>query len=269
MTITCPECFTKFHLDDERIPEGGAKVRCSRCQNIFQVQKPPPPEQPFPSIEISREEFEEEPKWKERSSRRFPSLILLIVLLVLVGIGYGAFVIWEKSADLKKAGLSLSTLKQYLGLPEEKEGSIALEKLRGYYLENIKSVRLFVIEGQAVNHWDESRSLIRVKGTLLDAKGAKVEEKVVYCGNILSEKDLKEMPKEAIEKSLSSQFGISFSNVNIPPGKSVPFMIVFTDYPTGTPGEKPGQEPSRKPGEVPPGLSDFTVEAVSSQKGSK
>lgn len=269
MIITCPECFTKFHLDDERIPESGAKVRCSRCQNIFQVQKPATAEQPFPSIEISREEFEEEPKWKERPSRRFPFLILLIVLLVLAGLGYGAFVILEKSADPKKAGLSFSTLKQYFGLADEKEGSIALEKLRGYYLENIRSARLFVIEGQAVNHWNESRSFIRVKGTLLDAKGTKVEEKVVYCGNILSEKDLKEMPKEAIEKSLSSQFGISFSNVNIPPGKSVPFMIVFPDFPAGTPGEKPGQELSRKPGEIHPGLSDFTVEVVSSQKGSK
>jgi len=269
MIVTCSECSTKFKLDDERIPESGAKVRCSRCQNIFQVQKPAPPEQPYPSIEISREEFEEEPKWKERPSRRFPFLILLIVLLILAGVGYGAFVIWEKSADLKKVTPGFSALRQFLGLSDEKEGSIAIEKLRGYYLENIKSARLFVIEGQAVNHWNESRSFIKVKGTLLDAKGTKVEEKVVYCGNILSEKDLKELPKEAIEKSLSSQFGISFSNVNIPPDKSVPFMIVFTDPPTGAAEEKPGQEPSKKPGEVHPGLSDFTVEVVSSQKGSK
>ncbi|MCJ7494725.1 MAG: zinc-ribbon domain-containing protein, partial [Deltaproteobacteria bacterium] len=39
MIITCPICRIKFNLDDERIPEGKAKVRCSKCQHVFQVQK--------------------------------------------------------------------------------------------------------------------------------------------------------------------------------------------------------------------------------------
>jgi hypothetical protein len=137
------------------------------------------------------------------------------------------------------------------------------------YVEDPKFNRFFVIEGLAVNHWDESRSFIRVKGTLLDANGGKVEEKTVYCGNILSEKDLKEMSREAIEKSLSFQFGISFSNVNIPPDKSVPFMIVFLDFSSPGPDEKPAQGSDGKPSEVLPGPSAFTVEVVGSQKGSK
>jgi hypothetical protein len=96
-----------------------------------------------------------------------------------------------------------------------------------------------------------------------------VGEKVAYCGNILSEKDLKELNPEAIEKSLSSQFGISFSNVNIPPDKFVPFMIAFADSPPKISGDKPSPEPASKPGEVLPEPSDFIVEVVSSQKGSK
>jgi len=272
MIITCPECLTRFHLDEDRVSDGGAKVRCSKCQHIFQVQRPAPLVEP-PSIEIPPKEFSGEfGKWlppKGRPAHRFPFLTLVIVILVLTGVGYGALVIWEKSADLEKAGISLSALKQYVGLRDEKEGIIALEKLKGYYLENTKFNRVFVVEGQAVNHWNESRSFIKVKGTLLDAKGAKVEEKTVYCGNILSEKDLKELPKEAIEKSLSSQFGISFSNVNIPPNKFVPFMVVFTDFTSRGPGSKPAPEASGKAGEIQPEPSDYIVEVVSSQKGSK
>jgi predicted Zn finger-like uncharacterized protein len=273
MTITCPECLTKFYLDEDRVPDGGTKVRCSRCHHVFQVEKHGPPLKPSPADEIPPQEFpielEKWPQRKGRPARRFPFLTWGIIILILTGFAYGALVIWEKSADLQKAGAGLSTLKRYLGLRDEKDDFIALEKLRGYYLEGPKSSRIFVIEGVAVNHWDESRSFIKVKGTLLDAKGAKVEEKTAYCGNILSEKDLKEMSKEAIERSLSSQFGVSFSNVNIAPGKSVPFMIVFIDFTPGEPGARPAQEPPGKPGEVSPGPSSFTVEVVGSQKGSK
>jgi predicted Zn finger-like uncharacterized protein len=270
MKITCPECQTRFYLEEDRVPDEGTKVRCSRCHHVFQVEKPAPPLKPSPAVELPPQEFagelEKEPQRKRRPGRRFPFLTWGIVILILTGVALGAQMIWEKSANLQKAVASFSTLKQYLGLRDEKDDFISLEKLRGYYLEGQKSGKVFVIEGLAVNHWDESRSFIKVKGTLLDAKGEKVEEKTVYCGNILSEKDLKEMPKEAIEKSLSSQFGVSFSNVNIAPGKSVPFMIVFIDF---NPGAKPTQWPPGKPGEALPGPSSFTVEVAGSQKGSK
>jgi hypothetical protein len=183
--------------------------------------------------------------------------------------GYGTYVIWEKSADFRKLVINLPAFKQYLALHDETEGYIAVEKVRGYYLENAKSNKIFVIEGQAVNHWKESRSFIKVKGILLDAKGGKVGEKVAYCGNILSEKDLKELEPEAIEKSLSSQFGISFSNVNIPPDKFVPFMIAFADSAPKISGDKPSSAPASKPGEGLRVPSDFIVEVAGSQKGSK
>ena len=40
MIITCEQCDTRFRLDDERIPDKGARVRCSRCKHAFHVQKP-------------------------------------------------------------------------------------------------------------------------------------------------------------------------------------------------------------------------------------
>jgi len=271
MIIICPQCLTKFNLDDGRIPHGEAKVRCSKCQHIFQVQLEPPVHPASPA-EIPPQEFsglEERPQRKMRARSRFPVLRLLIVFLVLGGMGYGSLVIWQKYPDLRNLSLDLPAFKQYLGLRDETEGYVSVEKLRGYYLENARSGKIFVIEGQAINHWKESRSFVKVKGALLDAKGGKVAEKAAYCGNILSEKDLKELDPEAIEKSLSSQFGISFSNVNIPPEKFVPFMIAFADSAPKVTGEKPSSEPAAKPGEAQREPSDFIVEVVGSQKGSK
>ncbi len=40
MIIDCEQCSTKFKLDDERIPEDGIRVRCSRCQHAFFVKRP-------------------------------------------------------------------------------------------------------------------------------------------------------------------------------------------------------------------------------------
>jgi len=36
--ITCEQCQTQFQLDESRIPERGARVRCSRCEHAFFVK---------------------------------------------------------------------------------------------------------------------------------------------------------------------------------------------------------------------------------------
>ncbi len=288
MIITCPECLTKFRLDEERIPDGGTKARCSKCRHVFQVQRPTAVEESFFSGEESPSPFdppeEEEFPFRKRFSWS-KGLVLGIVALIIAGAlifylgksrtaaGKGLFstageYLAEKATGLKKLSLSLPWLKKHFGSGEQADGYFSLEKVRGYYLENSPS-KTFIIEGEAVNHWKESRSFIKVKGTLLDTKGNKVQVRTAYCGNILSEKDLKEMSREAIEKTLSSQFGVSFSNVNILPEKSVPFMIVFADLPAETSAGRPAQTGGGKTGEPLPGLSDFTIEIAGSQKGSK
>jgi len=265
MIITCPICRIKFNLDDECIPAGGAKVRCSKCQHVFPVQKSSLGEQISPSDKIppaaspenlypkTPRKIEMPPRKKPAASRFSSPKVILIIILILTGIGYGASLVWKNFEVSRKMGSGFSALKQHLGLSDETAGFIALEKLKGYYLENKRLTRVFVVEGQAVNHWKESRSFIKVKGALLDANGGKVEEKTGYCGNILLEEDLKVFSREEMAKSLSSQFGETFSNVNIPPGKSVPFMIVFTEFSSSGIAK----------------ISDFVVEVVSSQKGSK
>ena len=284
MIITCPECLTKFRLDDERIPEEGARARCSRCQHVFPVQKPASPEESFYSqgetlteLGAGQEDTESGRGWS------FPWKWAIVALLVVIAAGgiylYGGRVsqqftgfgkyFEEKAAALKKVSLNVPFFRKYLGMGDSSEGYISLEKVRGYYLESHNLNKIFVVEGEAVNHWKESRSFIRVKGVLLDSQGNKVQEREVYCGNILSDKDLKEMSKGAVEKSLSSQFGISFSNVNLQPNKGVPFMMVFMDLPPEKVPGKSSPGSSGKPGDAASKLSDFTVEVASSQKGSR
>lgn len=51
MIVTCPNCETNYNLPDEKIPAGGAKVKCSKCAHVFKVELPPPsPEEEFEAL---------------------------------------------------------------------------------------------------------------------------------------------------------------------------------------------------------------------------
>jgi predicted Zn finger-like uncharacterized protein len=38
--VTCERCATQFQLDDERVPDEGVRVRCSRCKHAFFIERP-------------------------------------------------------------------------------------------------------------------------------------------------------------------------------------------------------------------------------------
>ena len=40
MIIECGKCNAKFKIDDAKIPEKGARVKCKKCQHVFKVEKP-------------------------------------------------------------------------------------------------------------------------------------------------------------------------------------------------------------------------------------
>ncbi len=48
MIVQCPECTTKYNLDESKIGHDGTKVRCSRCKNVFTVFRPKPSEEAAP-----------------------------------------------------------------------------------------------------------------------------------------------------------------------------------------------------------------------------
>ena len=98
--------------------------------------------------------------------------------------------------------------------------------------ENAKGSAAFVIEGKVTNHHKSPCNSIQVKGTLFDERGNPSVEGVVYCGNILTTKQIKSYPRKKIEKMLQNTYGETLSNFNIEPGKSVPFMLIFF-YPPG------------------------------------
>jgi len=48
MQAECSACGARYTIADERIPAQGARVRCRKCQAVFQVERPAP-QAPIPS----------------------------------------------------------------------------------------------------------------------------------------------------------------------------------------------------------------------------
>ncbi|WNG55750.1 tetratricopeptide repeat protein [Archangium gephyra] len=49
MKVSCPSCQTNYNIDDKRIPPGGAKLKCARCQNTFPIKAEEPVSAPPPA----------------------------------------------------------------------------------------------------------------------------------------------------------------------------------------------------------------------------
>jgi predicted Zn finger-like uncharacterized protein len=63
MLVQCPECTTKFNLDESKIGHDGSKVRCSRCKHVFTVFRPMTEAvdaQPNPIEELKGKVFEKD-----------------------------------------------------------------------------------------------------------------------------------------------------------------------------------------------------------------
>jgi hypothetical protein len=131
---------------------------------------------------------------------------------------------------------AIPALSPLLGVEKQARKAGAQFEIRNPigYLDNTSSAgRMFVIKGQVVNSGQATRGRIRIHAALLDNASRTVAERTVYAGNVLGGEALRAADKETIEKALSSPFGENLANLDVAPGKSVPFMVVFLDIPEG------------------------------------
>jgi predicted Zn finger-like uncharacterized protein len=222
-----------FEEDVERGPEGD-RVRSTEARETAE-RKP----------EASQQAEKTSQKRKRRGGLTGVLMTVLIIVLLLTGAGAALFYFAPEYIP--------EPLTSYLGVagkPEVKDPGVrrlSFKAVSGKFHASNKAGNLFCIQGMVFNNYPGSRSFIRVKGSLLDEKGAAVKQKLAFAGNTFSENELKDLSLEQINQSLSNRTGKGNINVNVKPQASVPFMIVFE--------------------ELPENLSEFTVEAVSSAPG--
>lgn len=169
---------------------------------------------------------------EERPRSRKPLFALLGLLLVL-GVAGGAFWFFKGSeadraaAPAKPAATAPSAAES----AAEAVKNIALENVRQYYVNNEKIGQLFVIEGKAVNNFENPREMIKIQASLFDETGVSLKSRDILAGNTVSLFQLQVLSLEELESALTSQVGVLTNNTNLRPGQGAPFMIVFASPP--------------------------------------
>jgi len=174
-----------------------------------------------------------------------PSGIFIIILGIIAALllGAGAFVVYNPF------DIEIPFVSDFLGSKADEKGNLKITpvdaSIKGDYVDS-KSGTLFIISGNVRNDYKHPRSYIRVIGKLY-TKGKKLSKtEAVFCGNIVSEKDLSNREPAVLKKHLQNRVGDKKSNMKVKPGGSIPFMIIY---------ENPALD-----------LDEFIVEAESSMK---
>ncbi len=112
-------------------------------------------------------------------------------------------------------------------------GKISVKSVIATFIDNDEAGELLVISGEALNEYAEIRAALQVKVTIFDADGQSIATKNAYGGNPLTEEQLESLSLDKIEAAMANQFGDSLANMEVAPGKAIPFVIVLANLPKG------------------------------------
>ncbi len=164
-----------------------------------------------------------------RDRRRSP-LFWVVVLAVAGAVGFTGYNVYrhpEAFTFLSPSKIRALWHRRAVG------ARLAVQNVEGYYRDLAGGRRVFVIRGEVWNRSQAAQSLVRVRGNLFDDRGRTLASREVYCGNVLTERDLATLSPADLEARLQNEVGEGLSNMDIRPGGRVPFMVVFLPAPEG------------------------------------
>lgn len=159
------------------------------------------PEEDLPPLSIS----------SRRKQGPMPALLAVLGVVLAIVVAYFGY----SSLTGDKAAV-----------PQE-AGRISLRSVEASFVKNKALGDLLVIKGEAVNEFSMPRASIQVKGMVYGAKGEVLVSKNAFCGNPMNPEQLSTISLDALESAMANQFGDSLTNMEVLPGKSVPFVVVL------------------------------------------
>lgn len=222
---TSAEEFT-FGNDEELAPPPAADNEPVRASGEKALD---PPAEQAEAKELATASAKKKKTTVAPGSSAFSILIKAMLLIILAALIFGgAYIYLDGPEEVNEK------LKQFFGqTTEESTGidQISLGTLEGRFLRNEQVGEIFLIRGEAINNFNQPRSAIQVKGVLYDQHGKPLKQKTVFCGNPISDEQLRTLHFEELEQMMGNQFGKDLSNMKVDPRRSIPFDIVFKDLP--------------------------------------
>lgn len=173
------------------------------------------------------EEFEDisEPAKKQGISK---PLILVLIAVFGLAVCYFAYTL------LDRMNIQIPLIGDYLNSDVDDPGNLKLstEDINSKFIDNASAGRMFVITGKVKSSYDTPRRFIQMTGKLFTKGKNLAKTEVVYCGNVISDAELTSLDIATIKKRLEDRFGgDQKTDTQIQPGKTLPFMVVFSDLP--------------------------------------
>jgi len=205
-------------------------------------------EEPTPELSPGDEEIhetEEPPEAKPEGRRWGRALVRIFAMLILAALIAGGVYLWlfpeaqqrvlESAAPLLR---EIPGMEKIVGTADKASETalapIRLKDVRQRSMTNLLMGNLTVIEGIAVNQSPYPLAKIRIRLVISDAYDVVLGERIVYCGNILTDAELNTLAEAEILRELSTPQGTDVPNEKVAPnGGEIPFMIVFSQEQAG------------------------------------
>ncbi|MCF8085533.1 MAG: zinc-ribbon domain-containing protein [Desulfohalobiaceae bacterium] len=239
MLIDCPKCGTRFRISRDKLRPEGTKLKCSRCEHVFQgtvydaliEEGETREDHSYPSVSgldgIGGEE-------QGRAPRRKRKWLWLLVVLILVAAAVGYMFlsgITARISFLQEPPRTAETgLDQRLA-SEEAVQDITLRNVNQYMVQNKHIGSMLVIEGKAENESGGPKTGIRLRATVFDQQGNKLRSKEFFCGKSVSLAQLQSSSKKELESAYTSDLARLKERQRVGAGEAVPFMVLFFSPP--------------------------------------
>ena len=202
----------------------------SRLEDMFAV--PPPPEEYTEGGNPPEETAEPEPG-RKAPSRRAPSMLAVLVISVswILLLAAGALYFGTTKSGHDMLG------KLFAGWGSARTGGVParpvydIRDVKWHLDNNAAGGSLFVLRGSVANVGNVPSTGIRIQATLLGKDNEALAEKAAFAGNLIDETTTRQTERGVIEGMMSNRFGAGNVNKEIPPGKALPFMVLFFEPP--------------------------------------
>jgi hypothetical protein len=191
------------------------------------------PPEGYPAGENPPEETAATEPERKAPSRRAPSMLAVLVISVLwiLLLAGGMYYFGTTKSGHDMLG------KLFAGWGSARTGSAPeipvydIRDVKWHVDKDATAGSLFVIRGSVANVGNVPSAGIRIQATLLGKDNEALAEKAAFAGNLLDETTTRQTERGAIEGMMSNRFGAGNANKGIPPGKALPFMVLFFDPP--------------------------------------
>ncbi len=243
MTMDTGDIELQFEIEDEQPADEEERPVPKDLEKITQTVQMDEKESADEIEQAGQEPVTPPAKPARRPAKKGVSktLIFLLVIVVLGGIGYGLYY------AVTQMGIQIPYLSDYLKpQPQDPYGTLHLSTfdITSKFMENQNDGRLFVITGKVRNGYDHPRGMIRVRGNLFSSGKKLVKTEYAYCGVILPDSELVQKPFVEIKRLLNQRPAGDLPANWLQPGQAAKFMVVFS--------------------KLPQDLEEFTIELVGS-----